>query len=112
MKLDEKSESSKIASPVSSDFKFEEEKVEEVLIDIRICRNCGLYMITYVECLTFGEAIPSVGFDPDLIHTKYASLLRDYGSRKEEVKAQSVDETPMRPPKKIGITEDTEAHDL
>ncbi|PHT59807.1 hypothetical protein CQW23_02170 [Capsicum baccatum] len=69
-------------------------------------------MLTYAECLTFGEDVPSVGFDPDLINTRYALLLWDYGSRKEEAKAQSDDEAPMRPPQKIGITEDTEVHDL
>ncbi|PHU17789.1 hypothetical protein BC332_13484 [Capsicum chinense] len=60
----------------------------------------------------YEEGVPSVGFDPDLIRTRYALLLWDYGSRKEEAKAQSDDEAPMRPPQKIGITGDTEVHDL
>ncbi|KAM3359680.1 hypothetical protein P3S68_019391 [Capsicum galapagoense] len=62
-----------------------------------LTRDCGLYMLTYVECLTFGEDVPSVGFDPDLIRTRYALLLWDYGSTKEEMKAQSDDGAPMRP---------------
>ncbi|KAF3640162.1 hypothetical protein FXO37_23645 [Capsicum annuum] len=87
MKLDEKGESSKIASHVSSDFEFEEEKVS-------------------------GGGVSYVGFDPDLIRTRYASLMWNYGLRKEEAKAQSDDEASMRPPQKIGMTEDTEVHDL
>ncbi|KAF3650289.1 putative purple acid phosphatase 2-like [Capsicum annuum] len=74
--------------------------------------DCGLYMVAYVECLTFDEGVSSVGFDPDLIRRRYASLLWDYGSRKEEAKTQSDDEAPMRTPRKIGITEDIEVHDL
>ncbi|KAF3656720.1 hypothetical protein FXO38_14014 [Capsicum annuum] len=72
--------------------------------------DCGLYMVTYAECLTFGEAIPSIDFDPDLIRIRYDSLLWNYGSRKEETKAQSDDEAPMRPPKTIRIIKDTEVH--
>ncbi|PHT38688.1 hypothetical protein CQW23_22261 [Capsicum baccatum] len=74
--------------------------------------DCGLYMVTYAECLIFGEVVSSVDFDPDRIHTKYASLLWDYSLKKEEVKALNDDEAPMRPPRKIGITEDTEVHDI
>ncbi|PHT30691.1 hypothetical protein CQW23_29703 [Capsicum baccatum] len=73
--------------------------------------DCGLYMVTYAKCLTFDECVPSIGFDPDLIRRRYASLLWDYGSRKEETKAQSDDEAPMKTLRKIGITEDIEVHD-
>ncbi|KAF3641048.1 hypothetical protein FXO38_21820 [Capsicum annuum] len=37
--------------------------------------NCGLYMVTYAECLTFGDLVQSIDFDPDLIRTRYASIL-------------------------------------
>ncbi|KAF3658843.1 hypothetical protein FXO38_10319 [Capsicum annuum] len=74
--------------------------------------DCGLYMITYVECLTFGEGVPSVEFDPDLIHIRYASLLWDYGTRKKTAKAQSDDETSMRPLRKIELKKGTEVHDI
>ncbi|PHT24835.1 hypothetical protein CQW23_35499 [Capsicum baccatum] len=74
--------------------------------------DCGLYMVTYIECLTFGEGVPYVDFDPDLLGTRYASILWDYGSRKEEVKAQSDDEAPMRHSRKIGTTEDTKVHEI
>ncbi|PHT79949.1 hypothetical protein T459_18001 [Capsicum annuum] len=74
--------------------------------------DCGLYMVTYVGCLTFGEGVPNVDFDPHLLGTRYASILWDYDSRKEEEKAQSDDEAPMRHSRKIGITEDTEVHEI
>ncbi|PHT53659.1 hypothetical protein CQW23_08121 [Capsicum baccatum] len=37
--------------------------------------DCGLYIVTYVKCLTFGDLVSPVDFDPDLIHTRYASIL-------------------------------------
>ncbi|PHT61227.1 hypothetical protein T459_34927 [Capsicum annuum] len=37
--------------------------------------DCGLYMVTYAECLTFGDIVSPVDFDPDLIRTRYASIL-------------------------------------
>ncbi|PHU23670.1 hypothetical protein BC332_08777 [Capsicum chinense] len=40
--------------------------------------NCGLYMVTYAECLIFGNLVPHVDFDPDMIRTRYASILWDY----------------------------------
>ncbi|KAF3685722.1 hypothetical protein FXO37_00334 [Capsicum annuum] len=63
--------------------------------------DCGLYMVTYAECFTFGDPVPPIDFDPDLIRTRYASIFWDYGIRKEEEKAQSDYEAPMRPPYKI-----------
>ncbi|PHU21882.1 hypothetical protein BC332_06989 [Capsicum chinense] len=88
------------------------EVVEDLPQQLSGSLDCGLYMVTYAECLIFGEVVPSVDFDPDRIHTKYASLLWDYSLRKEEVKALNDDEAPMRPPRKIGITEDTKVHDI
>ncbi|KAF3656318.1 hypothetical protein FXO37_15544 [Capsicum annuum] len=65
--------------------------------------DCGLYMVTYAECLTFGDIVSPVDFDPDLIRTRYASILWNYGLKKEEENAQSDDEAPMRPPREIGL---------
>ncbi|PHT63025.1 hypothetical protein T459_33122 [Capsicum annuum] len=53
-----------------------------------------------------------VDFDPDLIRTRYASILCNYGLKKEEENAQSDDEAPMRPPREISLTEDTEVHEI
>ncbi|KAF3637029.1 hypothetical protein FXO38_12020 [Capsicum annuum] len=74
--------------------------------------DCGLYMMTYAQCLTFGECVSNIDFNLDLLRTRYASMLWHYGSRKEEEKAQSDDEAPMRPPMKIEITKDIEVHDI
>ncbi|PHT53548.1 hypothetical protein CQW23_08010 [Capsicum baccatum] len=54
----------------------------------------------------FGDVVVA-----DLLRTRYALMLWHYGSRKEEEKAQSDDETPVRPLMKIGITKDTEGQD-
>ncbi|PHT47986.1 hypothetical protein CQW23_12194 [Capsicum baccatum] len=48
----------------------------------------------------------------DLLCIRYALLLWDYLSRKEKDKTQSDDKAPMRPPRKIGITEETEVHEI
>ncbi|KAF3680577.1 hypothetical protein FXO37_03253 [Capsicum annuum] len=74
--------------------------------------NCGLYMVAYAECLTFGEAVPCIDFDPDLIRIRYASLLWDYGTRKANAKAQNDDEAPMRPLRITELTEGTEVVDI
>ncbi|PHU14233.1 hypothetical protein BC332_15438 [Capsicum chinense] len=74
--------------------------------------DCGLYMVTYAEYLTFGDLVSPVDFDPDMIRTRYASILWNYGMKKEEENAQSDDEAPMRPPREIGLTEDTEIHEI
>lgn len=69
-------------------------------------------MVTYDECRTFGEGVPSVDFDPDLIHIRNTLLLWDYGTRKAELKAQSDDKAPMRPLREIELIEGTEVHDI
>ncbi|KAF3631967.1 hypothetical protein FXO38_26367 [Capsicum annuum] len=37
--------------------------------------DCGLSMVKYAECLTFGNLVSPVDFDPDLIRMRYASIL-------------------------------------
>ncbi|PHT42617.1 hypothetical protein CQW23_16642 [Capsicum baccatum] len=64
--------------------------------------DCGIYMVTYAECLTFEDIVSPVDFDPDLIHIRYASIIWNYRMKKEEENAQSDDEAPMRPPREIG----------
>ncbi|KAF3658691.1 hypothetical protein FXO38_13065 [Capsicum annuum] len=173
-KSNEKGESSKIASPVASDYESKQKKVEEVwriyvddslsaaghdtmvlaeieklaevipiclfackfyenkgididnhpnyklndkmdLFGVSVMENvpqqpsgsldCGLYMVTYVEYLTFGESVSAVDFDPDLIRIRYASLLWNYDTRKAEAKVQSDDEARMRSFREIELTE-------
>ncbi|KAF3660903.1 hypothetical protein FXO37_13165 [Capsicum annuum] len=74
--------------------------------------DCGLYMVMYAECLTFGEAVPCIDLDPDLIRIRYTSLLWDYSTRKANAKAQSDDEAAMRPLRITELTEGTEVVDI
>ncbi|KAF3684292.1 hypothetical protein FXO37_01413 [Capsicum annuum] len=83
----------------------------DAVVLAEIEKDYGLYMVTYVEILTYDEGVPYVVFDSDHIHTSYASLLWNYGSRKEKDEEQSDDEAPMRSPREIGITEDIEDPD-
>ncbi|KAF3622109.1 hypothetical protein FXO38_31476 [Capsicum annuum] len=74
--------------------------------------TCVLYMITYAECFTFDEGVPSVNFNSNLIRIRYTSLLWNYATRKAEAEVQSDDEVPMRPLRKIELSEGTEVHDI
>ncbi|PHT49781.1 hypothetical protein CQW23_09528 [Capsicum baccatum] len=59
--------------------------------------DCGLYMVTYAECLSYGKRVPSIEFNPSTVRTQYAALLEDYGMRKQEANAHSDVESPLRP---------------
>ncbi|KAF3682320.1 hypothetical protein FXO38_01323 [Capsicum annuum] len=37
--------------------------------------DCGLYMITYAECLSYGQRVPPIKFNPNSLRTRYAALL-------------------------------------
>ncbi|KAF3676009.1 hypothetical protein FXO37_05543 [Capsicum annuum] len=37
-------------------------------------RDCGVYMITYTECLSYGHKILANEFDPSALRTRYAAL--------------------------------------
>ncbi|XP_016541399.1 uncharacterized protein LOC107842154 [Capsicum annuum] len=73
-----------------------------------IMRDCGLSMVTYAECLSYGQGVPSVEFNPNVFRTRDASLLWNYNMRKKEAKAQSDDEASLRPVRKNKITSVTE----
>ncbi|PHU15331.1 hypothetical protein BC332_16536 [Capsicum chinense] len=82
-------------------------KMTEISIETENVRCCVLKIhmarVIYVYVLTV-DGVPTINFDPDLLRTRYALMLWHHGSRKEEEKAQSDDEAPMRPPRNIGIT--------
>ncbi|KAM3381637.1 hypothetical protein P3S68_007210 [Capsicum galapagoense] len=44
--------------------------------------DCGLYMVTYAECLSYGQRVSSIEFNPNALRTRYIALLWDYGMRK------------------------------
>ncbi|KAF3624987.1 hypothetical protein FXO38_29975, partial [Capsicum annuum] len=60
--------------------------------------NCGVYMVTYTECLSYGHKIFATEFDPNALRIRYAATLWDYGIRKQELNAHSDVEAPLRPP--------------
>ncbi|PHT89010.1 hypothetical protein T459_04123 [Capsicum annuum] len=37
--------------------------------------DCGLYMVTYAECLSYGQRVLSIEFNPNILRTRYAALL-------------------------------------
>ncbi|PHT50901.1 hypothetical protein CQW23_10648 [Capsicum baccatum] len=59
--------------------------------------DCGVYMVTYAECLSYGHKILANEFDPNALRTRYVVLLWDYGTRKQDVNAHSDVEAPLRP---------------
>ncbi|PHT53098.1 hypothetical protein CQW23_07560 [Capsicum baccatum] len=40
--------------------------------------DCGLYIVTYAECLSYGHKVLSIEFDPNTFRTRYVALLWDY----------------------------------
>ncbi|PHT51952.1 hypothetical protein CQW23_06414 [Capsicum baccatum] len=44
--------------------------------------DCGVFMVMYAECLSYGHKVIASEFDPNALRTRYAALLWDYGIRK------------------------------
>ncbi|PHU01361.1 hypothetical protein BC332_31148 [Capsicum chinense] len=44
--------------------------------------DCGVYMVAYAKCLSYGHKILSTDFDPDALRRTYEALLWDYGIQK------------------------------
>ncbi|KAF3623626.1 hypothetical protein FXO38_30651 [Capsicum annuum] len=44
--------------------------------------DCGLYMVTYSECLSYGHKVLANEFDSNALRKRYATLLWDYETRK------------------------------
>ncbi|KAF3668175.1 hypothetical protein FXO37_09662 [Capsicum annuum] len=44
--------------------------------------NCGVFMVMYAECLSYGHKVIASEFDPNALCTRYAALWWDYGIRK------------------------------
>ncbi|PHU15073.1 hypothetical protein BC332_16278 [Capsicum chinense] len=74
--------------------------------------DCGLFMVTYAECLSYGHKVIATEFDPNALHTRYAALLWDYGIRKQEANAHSDVEAPLRPARQSRITSVTEVFNV
>ncbi|KAM3251841.1 hypothetical protein P3L10_005911 [Capsicum annuum] len=45
---------------------------------VKACKDCGLYMVTYAECLSYGKRVPLIEFNPNTLRTFYAAQLWDY----------------------------------
>ncbi|KAF3634322.1 hypothetical protein FXO38_25182 [Capsicum annuum] len=74
--------------------------------------NCGVFMVMYAECLCYGHKVIASEFDPNALRTRYATLLWDYGIRKQEANAISDVEAPVRPARQNRITSVTEVVDV
>ncbi|KAF3648880.1 hypothetical protein FXO37_19237 [Capsicum annuum] len=75
-------------------------------------RNCGVFMVTYADCLSYGHKVFVTEFDPNALCTRYAALLWDYGIRKQDANAHSDVEAPLRPARQSKITSVTEVFDV
>ncbi|KAF3628758.1 hypothetical protein FXO38_28059 [Capsicum annuum] len=74
--------------------------------------DCGLYTVTYAECLLNGDKVSSIEFNPNALHRRYVALLWDYGIRKQEANAHSDFETPLRFVRQSRITSVIEVLDV
>ncbi|PHT36716.1 hypothetical protein CQW23_24416 [Capsicum baccatum] len=46
--------------------------------------DCGVFMVMYVECLSYGHKVIASEFDPNTLRTRYAALLWDMGSENKK----------------------------
>ncbi|PHT53774.1 hypothetical protein CQW23_08236 [Capsicum baccatum] len=74
--------------------------------------DCGVYMVTYVECLSYGHKVLANEFGPNALCTRYTALLWEYGIRKQDANAHSDVEAPLRPTRQSRITSITEVFDV
>ncbi|PHT47918.1 hypothetical protein CQW23_12126 [Capsicum baccatum] len=74
--------------------------------------DCGLYMITYVECLSYGHKVLANEFDFNALRKRYTAILWDYGIRKQDANAHSDVKAPLRPARQSRISSVTEVFDV
>ncbi|KAF3640543.1 hypothetical protein FXO38_22107 [Capsicum annuum] len=74
--------------------------------------DCGLYKVTYAECLSYDHKVLSAEFDPNALCTRYIAFVWDYGIRKQEANAHRNVEAPLRPARQSRITSVTEIFDV
>ncbi|PHU09492.1 hypothetical protein BC332_21352 [Capsicum chinense] len=74
--------------------------------------NCGVFMVMYAKCLSYGHKVIAIEFDPNALRTRYVALLWDYGIRKQEANVISDVEAPVRPARQSKITSVTEVVDV
>ncbi|PHU25558.1 hypothetical protein BC332_03890 [Capsicum chinense] len=73
----------------------------------------GVFMVMYAEFISYGHKVIPTEFDPKTLHTRYATLLWDYGIRKKKkANATSDVEAPLRPARQSRITSVTEDFDV
>ncbi|KAF3671306.1 hypothetical protein FXO38_06637 [Capsicum annuum] len=74
--------------------------------------DCGIYIVTYTDCLSYGHKVLVNEFDPNALRTRYVALLWEYGTRKQDANAHSDVEAPLRPARQSRITSVTEVFDV
>ncbi|PHU27577.1 hypothetical protein BC332_05909 [Capsicum chinense] len=74
--------------------------------------DCGVFIIMFAECLSYGDKVIATEFNPNTLRTRYAALLWDYGIQKQKANAISDVEAPLRPARQSRITSVTEVVDV
>ncbi|PHT55749.1 hypothetical protein CQW23_04235 [Capsicum baccatum] len=74
--------------------------------------NCGVFMVMYAECLSYGHKFITSKFDLNALRTRYDALLWDDGIRKQKANVISDVEAPVRPARQSRITSITEVVDV
>ncbi|PHT62010.1 hypothetical protein T459_34126 [Capsicum annuum] len=67
--------------------------------------DCGVFMVMYAECLSYGHKVIATEFDPNALRTRYATLLWDYGIQKQEANVISDVEAPVRPASSTNVAD-------
>ncbi|PHT54025.1 hypothetical protein CQW23_08487 [Capsicum baccatum] len=46
--------------------------------------DCGVFMVIYAECLSYGHKVIATKFNINALRTRYDALLWDYGSENKK----------------------------
>ncbi|KAH0664659.1 hypothetical protein KY285_025865 [Solanum tuberosum] len=76
---------------------FDNEYAKDIPQQLEGSLNCGVFVSSYAEYLSYGNDIPTNPFDTEPMHIRYATLLWDYVNRKIQFDAISDSEAPQKP---------------
>ncbi|KAG5623949.1 hypothetical protein H5410_009167 [Solanum commersonii] len=65
-------------------------------IDTHGTLDCGIYMLAFVEYLSYEQGIPAGNLDASFLRSRYATLLWNYGQQKNDAGAISDNKAPPR----------------
>ncbi|PHU01124.1 hypothetical protein BC332_30911 [Capsicum chinense] len=80
----------------------------EFLLRNQLFRDCGVFVVEYVEYLSEGMDVPLVDFEAEYHRMRYATLLWNYGLQKvKKGYASDNDDPPRSKTKNVSLPDET-----